>query len=172
MPISLEEFVLLGNSCFPRPASLRKGKTLAERFATRIKIIESGCWEWQGGINRNGYGIFDGNVGFNNPHRFACVVVNGAIPDNLVCDHLCRNRKCANPNHLEIVTRSENTKRGLIPIMNREAARAQTHCKRGHALSEDNLYRYNGSRHCRACALMRAAQSKSARRLKAAAVDL
>jgi hypothetical protein len=68
----------------------------------------------------------------------------GPIPENLVIDHLCRNRACQNPFHLEPVTPEENTKRGARATM--------THCKNGHPFSGLNLvFSSSGSRICRIC---------------------
>ena len=77
----------------------------------------------------------------------------GPIPKGLTVDHTCRNRRCVNPNHMEIVTQKENNARGNSP----SAINARkTHCKRGHPFSGDNLYVDPGrqSRHCRACKAM------------------
>jgi hypothetical protein len=82
-------------------------------------------------------------------HRFAWELLRGAIPDGLTLDHLCRNRRCVNPDHLEPVTAVENTMRGQAP----HAINARkTHCLRGHAFDEENTYvRSDGARICRAC---------------------
>lgn len=89
------------------------------------------CWEWTGATNPNGYG----SVGVGNrktalAHRASYVAVIGKIAAGLTLDHICRNKLCVNTDHLEIVTRAENSRR-------RHAA--QTHCKEGHALSGENL---------------------------------
>ena len=103
------------------------------------------CWEWQGTIDRDGYGIASAGRNRLRAHRFTYATVNGPIPDDLVIDHLCRNRKCCNPAHLEPVTNRENARRGLKGVL-------QTHCKHGHPFDERNTHwTTKGGRVCKTC---------------------
>lgn len=107
------------------------------------------CDLWDGSKDRGGYGRQKVN-GINLPvHRLAWEAVNGPVPDGRVLDHLCRNRACLNPTHLEPVTGRENTLRGIGPT----ALNAlKTHCKRGHPLSGKNLQKLPGGRRgCASC---------------------
>jgi hypothetical protein len=71
-----------------------------------------GCWLWQRKLGRNGYGQMRGYAGQISAHRFAYEVLMGPIPEGMQLDHLCRNRACCNPEHLEPVTGRENRLRG------------------------------------------------------------
>lgn len=108
------------------------------------------CWSWLGRL-RNGYGAFSVKGGRQvRAHRWSYEKSFGAVPDGLELDHLCRNRICVNPSHLEAVTHRVNTLRSD----NACALHArQTHCMRGHPFDEANTYvRPNGGgRTCRAC---------------------
>jgi hypothetical protein len=103
-----------------------------ERFLNKINISKSGCWEWSGSKTKGGYGQFIINTKKYYTHRFIYEYYHGQICPDLQIDHLCRVRACCNPTHLEQVTQKENMLRGSRPN--------QTHCKRGHELSGNNLY--------------------------------
>lgn len=117
----------------------------------------SGCWLWLGGVTRAGYGQI--SVRHNRAaHRVSYETFIGPIPAGLVIDHKCRTRSCINPLHLEPVTPTENTRRGW-PV-------TKTHCKRGHALTEDNLYSHlHGWRQCATCKRAHVARYKAAAKL-------
>lgn len=78
----------------------------------KILIIDSGCWVWQGEINRNGYGRFYFKGKRPMVHRFIYEFSKGAIGEGLILDHTCRNRPCCNPTHTSPVTHQQNTHRG------------------------------------------------------------
>jgi hypothetical protein len=95
-----------------------KPRDIARRFAEKVEADERGCWVWRGTRNNRGYGMFYVGPG-KSPmlaHRWAFLRWNDAIPDGLELDHLCRNRACANPWHVEPVTRSTNLLRGLRSV--------------------------------------------------------
>lgn len=123
---------------------------LRRRFFAKVRVAENGCWEWTGARDDDGYGYFrppDGKI--YRAHRVSYEICFGPIPDGLCTDHLCRNRSCVNPMHLEPVTWRENVLRGDTgPARNL----AKTHCHKGHPLSGENLYvRPNGWRICKEC---------------------
>jgi hypothetical protein len=69
---------------------------------------EGGCWTYRGMLDEWGYGKIKIAGRKHRTHRVAYEAIVGPIPDGLTIDHLCRNRACCNPDHLEPVTRSEN----------------------------------------------------------------
>lgn len=100
----------------------------AARLLARSVTVD-GCRVWQGAVTKDGYGqIMVARVWYQT-HLLACLAWLGAPPPNTVRDHLCRNRRCLNPLHLEAVPLTENTRRGL------SCNRDKPHCKRGHELS-------------------------------------
>jgi len=83
-----------------------------EKFRHQVVAAEGGCWHWVGALQPNGYGRVKVGGRALMAHRAVYEAVCGPIPDGLQLDHLCRNRGCVNPAHLEPVTQLENTLRG------------------------------------------------------------
>ena len=129
---------------------------LKERIENSYTIVGD-CWEWKKSYTKVGYGkislFINGRKITTNAHRVSYIVFNGVIPDLMVIDHLCRNRRCINPEHLEAVTYQVNNTRGesFAGVNSRK-----THCKRGHPFDEKNTwYREKPEKHihrmCREC---------------------
>jgi hypothetical protein len=130
---------------------------MVKRFWERIdKQPGDGCWIYQGRRYSNGYGVTR-IAGFWLAHRYAYSMLVGPIPDGLELDHLCRNRACVNPDHLEPVTHRENGLRGVGAA----AVNARkTHCVRGHPLEGDNVYHPPDRPEWRECVACRAARQE------------
>lgn len=123
-------------------------RPLLDRLADKI-LVGDGCWEWTASRDGYGYGqVYDHASGrMMKAHRAAYEALVGPIPAGLDLDHLCRNRGCVRPDHLEPVTRGENVRRGRAG----ENMRSKTHCPQGHPYDEANTRLYRGRRYCRAC---------------------
>ena len=134
----------------PRPT-----QTPSERAALRFwaKVDATGdCWEWTGARGANGYGDYRfPGLGTRYSHRIAYALLVGPVPDGLQLDHLCRNRICVNPDHLEPVTNRENWIRGHAPSARIYRSGS---CAKGHAFTPENTLSLVGhptERRCRTC---------------------
>lgn len=120
-----------------------------DRFWSRVAIGgRYECWVWKGGTTSSGYGRW-GSKPARQAHRVAYELTRGPIPEGLVLDHLCRNRVCVNPEHLDPVTNRVNVLRGV----GTSATNARkTHCDSGHEFTPENtIDRTKGWRECRTC---------------------
>lgn len=128
-------------------------RTLEQRFWEKVdRGGPDECWAWTGG-GPPSYGRFGIGGRTHLAHRVAYELMVGPIPDGLDIDHLCRNKVCVNPAHLEPVPHAVNVRRGPKP--------KPSHCKRGHEFNQANTYFKNdGGRQCRACDRQRRQESK------------
>jgi hypothetical protein len=116
------------------------------RFTVEDHSHGTPCHVFQGSVRSDGYGVVTVRVGrvktSKGPHVVAWERENGPVPDGLELDHLCRVRRCINPNHLEPVTHAENMRRAMSDF-----------CKRGHSFTPENTYVFpkSGARSCRTC---------------------
>lgn len=140
------------------------------RWQTRIWLAvdttdPDECWVWQGHLDKDGYGQIRGNGGRGAPllraHRAMYALVRKeAIPAGLTIDHLCRNKACVNPDHLEVVDHRTNILRSTGPAA---VNAVKTHCIHGHEFTPENTYvrkRKGGGRICKTCNTTRAKERR------------
>lgn len=140
----------------------RRGPSLtseADRFWRKVDRGD-GCWPWEGAVLASGYGKF-----WTGPresrrcelaHRVAWHLTNGPIPAGMQIDHVCFNKACVNPAHLEPVTPKINSQRAVDA--GRRVVSQATHCKRGHEFTPENTHIIpKGWRVCRSCRRLRKA---------------
>lgn len=121
------------------------------RFLSKISVSESGCWEWIGQL-RKGYGIFSLKNQSKTAHRIMYELMKDVkLEKGVELDHLCKNRKCVNPDHIEKVSGKDNTLRGMGPTAI-NARRKE--CINGHEFTPENTYIRpdDGARDCKTCA--------------------
>jgi hypothetical protein len=139
--------------------------TEMQRWAAKVRLPKTpdGCWEWTGTRTR-GYGQFRFNERLQSAYRYSYGRFVGSLPVGKQIDHLCRNRGCVNPVHLEAVRQRENILRGI----GTSAVHAKkTHCDHGHPLSGANLHigPTKGDRICRICQRERGRRKRARRAL-------
>jgi len=129
---------------------------IPEPYATKVRnrILASikevnGCWEWQKSLMvRGGYAQMMLSLEPKKPalytgHRASWLVFRGDVEPGLHIDHLCRNRKCVNPDHLEPVTPHENILRGEVSREGLRVTSPLRHCSHGHEMTGENIYVYS-----------------------------
>ncbi len=167
MSVQLNECGREGVSLRPRDTekgvfSMHPQYSPFHRFASKIRFDSSGCWIWTAAIDQGGYGRIMWRGKARKAHRILYSLLIGPIPQGLTLDHLCRNRVCVNPDHLQPTTLRVNILRG-------NGACAQNsrkdRCCKGHLFDLYSTY-YDpwGYRECRICRKARRKESCSSRR--------
>ena len=127
---------------------------LMVRFWNKVSIQKNGCWLWNGCLARpQGYARLNIERKAQYAHIFIYERLWGPIPEGKEIDHLCRNRACVNPFHLEAVIRQVNWLRGYSPAaVAHRKAEGRSCCAHGHPWTPENTYyRKSGSKICRTC---------------------
>lgn len=129
---------------------------LEQRLNSKVDRTDD-CWIWTASTS-GGYGQIRVDGKILKAHRVAYELFVGPIPEDKELDHLCRNRVCVRPDHLEPVTRSENLKRSPLVGKHPNQHANKTHCKHGHEFTTENTYlKPDGKgRECKACRRERA----------------
>jgi len=127
--------------------------TLIERCLDKIEI-QNGCWFWTAALDRGGYARLNDWPKTYQAHKWLYEYFYNISTTNL--DHLCRNRSCVNPLHLESVTNKVNILRGIgITAVNAR----KTQCPHGHAYTPENTdiqhFSYGVGRSCKTCRRIR-----------------
>lgn len=126
------------------------------RLLRTVEFDESGCWAWKGTIDHDGYGRVYHLGKKVRAHRLSYELLVGELTPGLVVDHVCRNKACINPDHLELVSQSENVKRSLPTSKNgmtRGKYKKRPTCYRGHFKEWD--HQADGYKPCRECQKIR-----------------
>ena len=131
------------------PKRLESAEQVHARFMAKTRVAQSGCWEWTGGTKGRGYGSFRMDGRMQAAHRVSMLLHGREIPDGLVVDHICRNVRCVNPDHLRAVDQRTNVYENSDAPAKHNALK--THCPHGHPYSGANLILRKDQRVCREC---------------------
>lgn len=134
------------------------------RLWDKVEKTET-CWNWTGNLSRDGYGRMFGHKDFGTtlPHRITWQSANGPVPDGLELDHICNNRRCVRPGHMEAVTHAENVRRAWA---------RKTECPNGHPYTPENrVPDSRGGERCLPCRRIAGAKSLRDARRRAWPVD-
>lgn len=148
------------------PRVARTKPSIEERFWRKVdksgpaSRLGTRCWIWTGMLSPKGYGQFRSPISIM-AHRNSYAFANGPIPDGLELDHLCRNRSCVNPDHLEAVDHATNVRRGN----GGPDKYPRTSCRNGHPYTNENtIIRPDGGRRCKICQKAHRARNRRPRK--------
>lgn len=133
-----------------------KREPTIDRFLRKFTATDSGCHEWSAATQKDGYGILSHEGRSVLAHRWSYEYFNGPIPANMTVNHLCRNRPCVNPAHLELLTHAENVRYSA----NLGAYRAGDTCRKGHPW-DGHFKIETGARRCYKCESERSLKART-----------
>ena len=146
-----------------------KALTLSERLQRQLTITDTGCHEWRGTLDGDGYGHLKVGGKTVKAHRLAWTLANGPIPDGLNVLHHCDNPPCCLVAHLFLGTHADNSKDKMAKGRHGHSHNElKTHCLKGHPYDEANTYVTRGRRQCRACNRAAVARYTASKRLSEA----
>lgn len=149
---------LASPTCWKSRPELNLGSKVLRRFIKKVNM-GANCWTWVAAIANTGYGVMNDGTHVVGAHRLSILFSGIDIPQGMHVDHLCRNRPCVRPSHLEVVTPRENTMRSNCPSSRNSK---KTVCSEGHSFDDRNTYiRKSGARQCRICSQNRNAKRRS-----------
>lgn len=144
----------------------------ARLFRRSVVNEETGCIEWIGAASAGGYGRIQVAGKSEFTHRVSYALFVGELKDNMHIDHLCRNRICFRPDHLEQVTPGVNAMRGLAGKVRGAQQRAKTHCPRNHPYDKENtIWDKRGYRLCMICHKVQQSEYRKRRKERRAAIN-
>lgn len=122
--------------------------SIGDRLWSKINITNS-CWNWTASTDKDGYGQFrkkkDGRWTMAKSHRVVYESIIGKIDQGMVLDHICENKKCVNPLHMQKTNHGDHMRRH---------ANNRTNCRRGHEKTTENTYTWNENKYCLKCRLI------------------
>lgn len=135
------------------------GGTPEQRLRARVVKTDT-CWNWTAAKTRKGYGWFQADGRPHLAHRYAYTLAYGPLPDHIQLHHLCENKGCVRPDHLQPVTQAEHI--DVTPSSPAHINASKTHCPQGHPYSTENTYIIpsTGGRMCRTCSRARNKETK------------
>lgn len=154
------EFARSKGFCRVHCRQFNEGRTLKPKTKGELPYVETACENSSlagpchtctRNKTKEGYVRLSINKKHILAHRHVWELTHGPITDNLVIDHMCRNRACINPDHLRLVTRRVNSTENVADTIAWKASRAKTHCPKGHEYNQENTYHNKGRRSCRKC---------------------
>ncbi len=121
-----------------------------DRFLSKVQFLENGCWSWTGYIGPNGYGQVRVDGKSHRVHRLAYAQTNGEIEEGNDVHHVCQNRACVNPSHLQSVSKKEHIR--VSPNHAAHVALTMNQCSKSHLMLGSNIiWTERGARKCREC---------------------